>query len=201
MADSFADIRADIIADPANSDLGQLGFMPVYTASENARIMIVGQAPGRKAQHSNVPWNDMSGDTLRKWMGVDRETFYNPDIFALVPMDFYYPGKGNHGDNPPRKGFAEQWHPRLLKLMPNVDLIILVGLYAQKYYLGKKAGKNLTETVFSYHDYLPDYFPLVHPSPLNFRWRAVNPWFEKEIVPALYERVQRIINTGAQSGT
>lgn len=195
MAESLDDIRADIIADPMNADLGQLGFMPVYTASENARIMIVGQAPGRKAQESNLPWNDASGDTLRKWLGVDRDTFYNPDIFALVPMDFYYPGKGKHGDNPPRKSFAERWHPRILACMPNIDLIILVGSYAQKYYLGKANGRTLTETVSKYHDYLPEYFPLVHPSPLNFRWRNRNKWFEEEVIPDLYERVQRILRS------
>lgn len=201
MADSLEAIRADIIADPANRDLGEMGFMPVYTASTKARIMIVGQAPGRKAQESNIPWNDSSGDTLRKWMGVDRETFYNPDIFALVPMDFYYPGKGAHGDNPPRQGFAAQWHPRIVALMPHIELIILVGAYSQKYYLGKTAQRNLTETVYNYKAYLPRFLPLVHPSPLNFRWRSKNPWFEKEVVPALYERVQRILNSGAQSGT
>lgn len=193
MKDSLEKIRDDIIADPANSDFGQRGYIPVYTASPGARIVIVGQAPGRIAQTTHIPWNDVSGDMLRKWLGVDRETFYNPDIIALVPMDFYYPGKGAHGDLPPRKGFAEQWHPRILALLPHVELIILVGAYSQKYYLGKTAGKNLTETVHNYHTYLPDYFPLVHPSPLNFRWRAKNPWFEAEVVPALFERVQRIL--------
>ncbi len=195
MSTKLEDIFEDIVADPENGELSTLGYLPVYTVSPNARIVVVGQAPGRKAQESTLPFNDVSGDKLRSWLGVDRDTFYNPDIFAFIPMDFYYPGKGKHGDLPPRKGFAEKWHPKLLAHMPNVELIILVGSYSQKYYLGKQVGRNLTETVANYTDYLPRYFPLVHPSPLNFRWRAINPWFEVEVVPALYKRVQDIIDS------
>lgn len=182
-----------IIDDPMNADMKLKGYVPVYTASAKARIMIVGQAPGRKAQTTLKPWNDASGVLLREWLGVTDEQFYNPDIFALVPMDFYYPGKGVHGDLPPRKGFADRWHPELLAHMPNIELIILVGAYAQKYYLGKSAKRNLTETVHAYQEYLPTYFPLVHPSPLNFRWRAVNTWFNTAVVPALHEHVHQII--------
>lgn len=194
MSDSLDRIRLDIIADPMNKAHGDNGYLPVYTASENARIMIVGQAPGRKAQDSNQPWNDVSGDNLRRWMGVTPETFYNPDIFALVPMDFYYPGKAPHGDNPPRKDFAPKWHPKILAAMPHIELIILVGAYAQNYYLGARKGRNLTETVWNFETYLPQFFPLVHPSPLNFRWRAQNKWFEEVVVPALAEHVQKIIS-------
>ena len=201
MSDTLDRIRLDIIADPMNEDFGSKGYLPVYTTSEKAKIVIVGQAPGRFAQTSNQPWNDVSGDTLRRWLGVDRETFYNPDIFALVPMDFYYPGKGAHGDNPPRKEFAPKWHPQILAAMPHVELIILVGAYSQKYYLGARNGKNLTETVMNFNTYLPQFFPLVHPSPLNFRWRSKNPWFEEEVVPIMHDLVHEIINTGAQSGT
>ncbi len=193
MSDYFTATYQSIIDDPMNADMKLKGYVPVYTASAKARIMIVGQAPGRKAQTTLKPWNDASGMLLREWLGVTDEQFYNPDIFALVPMDFYYPGKGVHGDLPPRKSFADKWHPELLAHMPNIELIILVGAYAQKYYLGKLAKRNLTETVHAYQEYLPTYFPLVHPSPLNFRWRAVNTWFNMAVVPALHEHVHQII--------
>lgn len=181
-----------------NIELKAKGYEPVYTAGPNAKIVIVGQAPGSKAQASRKPWNDVSGILLRKWLGVTDEQFYDPDIFALIPMDFFYPGKGVHGDLPPRKGFAEKWHPLLLAKMPNVQLIILIGAYSQKYYLGKNAKVNLTKTVWSYKEYLPTYFPLVHPSPLNFRWRAINPWFEQEVVPELEKHVHNILKIGVQ---
>ncbi|MFZ1249955.1 MAG: uracil-DNA glycosylase family protein [Candidatus Microsaccharimonas sp.] len=194
MIENLDAIRAEIIADPANEDFTSLGLVPIYTASKDARIMIVGQAPGRKAQASETPWNDASGDTLRGWLGVTREVFYDPAIFALVPMDFYYPGKGKQGDLPPRKGFAEKWHPRILKQMPNIELIILVGSYAQKYYLGKNVGKSLAETLLQPENHSRLYLPLVHPSPLTIGWRARNRWFEGEIVPALKVRIQEILN-------
>ena len=190
---TLAEIRQAIIDDPANKWAKDLGYMPVYTASETARIMIVGQAPGRKAQESLTPWNDVSGDNLRQWLELSREEFYNPMHIALVPMDFYYPGKGTHGDLPPRKDFAARWHPLILKEMPNIKLILLVGAYAQKYYLNKKVQRNLTETVRAFNTYLPLYIPFVHPSPLNFRWRSQNPWFEKEVVPIAQQLVQEIL--------
>ena len=194
MSEALSQIRFDIIADPFNAAFTNNGHLPVYTASSSAKIMIVGQAPGRKAQESNQPWNDISGDNLRRWMGVDRETFYDPDIFALVPMDFYYPGKAAHGDNPPRKEFAPKWHPKILAAMPDIELIVLVGAYAQNYYLGARKGRNLTETVWNFESYLPKFFPLVHPSPLNFRWRAQNKWFEEVVVPSLHEHIHKIID-------
>lgn len=169
------------------------GYLPVYTAGPKARIAIVGQAPGNKAQTTGRPWNDASGILLRKWLNVTDEQFYDPDLIALIPMDFYYPGKGVHGDLPPRKGFAEKWHPVLLEQMPDIELIILIGAYSQKYYLGKTAKRTLTETVGSYVEYAPRFFPLVHPSPLNFRWRTKNPWFEVAVVPELQKVVHSII--------
>lgn len=193
MSNVFAEIYQAIVDDPMNEAMKLKGYAPVYTAGANAKIVIVGQAPGTKAQASMKPWNDASGILLRKWLGVTDEVFYDPDVIALIPMDFYYPGKGVHGDLPPRKGFAEKWHPELLKHMPNVELIILIGAYSQKYYLAKDAKRNLTETVLAYKQYLPTYFPLVHPSPLNFRWRAKNPWFEVEVVPELHSIVHEIL--------
>ncbi len=191
--DQFQSIYQEIVNDPMNEEMKAKEFVPVYTAGPNAKIVIVGQAPGARAQASMKPWNDVSGVLLRKWLGVTDEQFYDPDIIALIPMDFYYPGKGLHGDLPPRKGFAEKWHPRLLEHMPQVQLIILVGAYSQKYYLGKDAKKNLTETVRAYREYVPTFFPLVHPSPLNFRWRSKNPWFELKVIPQLHLIVHRIL--------
>lgn len=191
---SLASIYQQIIEHPENNWAKEKGYVPVYTVSENSKIMIVGQAPGIKAQTSLTPWNDVSGDRLRDWLGVSREQFYNTGNFALVPMDLFYPGKGKHGDLPPRKGFAAHWHPRILAELTNLQLILLVGNYAQSYYLGTSKKRNLTETVLSYKEYAPKYFPFVHPSPLNFRWRAINPWFEAEVVPYARERVQTILN-------
>ena len=190
----FDSIYRRICEDPANVEMKEKGYLPVYTANPRAKIVIVGQAPGRIAQTTMKPWNDASGKLLRQWLGVSEETFYNPEIISLIPMDFYYPGKGIHGDLPPRKGFAEKWHPELLKHMPGVELIILVGAYAQKYYLGKDVGWNLTETVLSYQLYMPRFFPVVHPSPLNFRWHTRNPWFSEDVVPVLRGRVDEILS-------
>ena len=195
MVDVFGVIFREICDDPMNADMQVKGYMPVYTASAKAKIVIVGQAPGRKAQESLQPWSDVSGKLLRSWLGVTDEQFYDPNVVALIPMDFYYPGKGAHGDLPPRKGFAEKWHPQLLAHMPDVELTILIGSYAQKHYLGKRAERNLTETVRAHEAYLPDYFPLVHPSPLNFRWRKNNPWFEAEVVPELRRRIAQLLDS------
>ncbi len=193
MSDPFTSIYNEICADPMNAAMAVKGYAPVYTAGPKAKIVIVGQAPGSKAQATMKPWNDASGRLLRQWLDMSEEQFYDPDIVALVPMDFYYPGKGAHGDLPPRKGFAEKWHPRLFALMPDIELIILVGAYSQKYYLGKHAKPNLTQTVYAYQEYLPKYFPLVHPSPLNFRWRAQNKWFEADVVPELRSIAHQIL--------
>ena len=183
----------EIDQDSMNASFHSRGWPPVYTASPRSRIVLVGQAPGRIAQETRTPWNDASGRTLRQWLGVTDEQFYDPDLFALMPMDFYYPGKAAHGDLPPRPEFAKKWHPRLLARMPDVRLTILVGAHAQKYYLNKQAKRNLTETVAHYAEYLPHYFPLVHPSPLNFRWRAHNPWFETDVIPVLSKMVKELV--------
>lgn len=192
--DELEKIKQSIIDHEMNVDMKAMGYTPVYTASPKAMIVIVGQAPGRVAQTTMKPWNDISGVELRKWLGVTDEEFYNPDIISLIPMDFYYPGKGKHGDLPPRKGFAELWHPQILKHMPGVRLTILVGAYSQKYYLGKKIKSNLTQTVHAYEEYLPDFLPLVHPSPLNFRWQTINPWFKQELVPKLPGYIRNLID-------
>lgn len=187
-------IYQKIITDPANLHFTNKGFNPLYLVSPKSKIIIIGQAPGIKAQEHNMIWRDLSGARLTDWLGVDRNTFYNPDIIGMLPMDFYYPGKGKSGDLPPRKDFASKWHPQILSCLPNVELIILVGKYAQMYYLNETFNNTLTQTVKSYKSYLPDFFPIVHPSPLNFRWLSKNPWFESEVIPHLKLLVNKIIN-------
>lgn len=167
-----------------------LGCRPVVTAHPNAKVMIIGQAPGTKVHASGVPWDDASGKQLRKWLNVTNEQFYNEELFAIVPMGFCYPGKGKSGDLPPRKECAPQWHQQLLDEMPNLELIILIGMYAQKYYLKENAKRTLTETVNHYKDYQPKYFVLPHPSPRNRFWLTKNPWFEKHVVPDLQETIK-----------
>ncbi|GAA0481927.1 uracil-DNA glycosylase family protein [Alkalibacterium indicireducens] len=189
----FEQIRHQIIADPMNERYTSRDIEPLFKATEDARIAIIGQAPGRKAEESQLFWNDLSGDRLREWMGISRDVFYETSNIAHLPMDFYYPGKAKSGDMPPRKGFAEKWHPLILKEMPNIGTIILVGGYAQKHYLGPRREKNLTETVRNHKQYLPEYLPLVHPSPLNYGWMKRNPWFEQEVLPTLRELVQSIL--------
>lgn len=186
----IARIRREITADPENATFTQAGWQPVFSAHPAARILIIGQAPGRVAQDSAVAFSDASGRTLREWLGVEEEVFRGPQL-AVLPMDFYYPGRGRSGDRPPRRGFAARWHPPLLAEMRQVHLTVLVGRYAQQYYLGPTG--TLTETVRRFADYLPESFPLVHPSPLNFRWQARNPWFATEAVPALRRAVAQAL--------
>ena len=186
----FEQLKKDIMLDVDNKVYSDKGIEPLFSAPRTAKILIIGQAPGIKAQESRIFFNDKSGVKLREWMGIDNELFYNSGLIGVVPMDFYYPGKGKSGDLPPRKNFAHKWHPRVLELMSDIKLIILVGKYAQDYYLKDKKEKNLTGTVKNYKKYLPKYFPIVHPSPLNFRWQAKNPWFLEEVVPVLKKMVE-----------
>ena len=187
-------IKQAIMADPQNKEYTDKGIEPLFAAPKTARINIIGQAPGMKTEAAGIYWKDKSGDRLREWLGVDEDTFYNSGLFAVIPMDFYFPGHGKSGDLPPRKGFAEKWHQPILELLPDIKLTILIGQYAQKYYLHQKGNIKLTETVQRYKDYLPDFFPLVHPSPRNQIWMAKNPWFEAEVVPELQALVQKIIH-------
>jgi len=170
-----------------------LGPRPVVTANSEAKIVIIGQAPGTKVHASGIPWDDASGKQLRKWLDISDELFYDETKIAIVPMGFCYPGKGKTGDLPPRSECAPLWHQKLFDFMPNIEMVILIGLYAQKYYLKKDAKKTLTETVSEYHQYLPTYFPLPHPSPRNRFWLTKNPWFEKEVVPTLQKYIHKII--------
>lgn len=188
----LADIRQAIIEDVANRDFTNKGIAPLFQAPSTAKILIIGQAPGLKTQEKGRLFDDASGDNLRKWLGVDREIFYASGHFAILPMDFYYPGKGRSGDLPPRKDFAPKWHPLILDQLPELELTILVGNYAQEYYL-EKSQRNLTERVKHADDYLPTYFLLPHPSPRNNIWQAKNPWFQAEIIPNLQNILKQIL--------
>ncbi|HDZ13340.1 hypothetical protein LCGC14_0927950 [marine sediment metagenome] len=170
-----------------------LGPRPIVAANENSRIVLVSQAPGRKAHEKNKAYDDPSGRKLRKWLGVTEEQFYNPDNFAILPMGFCYPGKGKTGDLPPRKECAPLWHNVFLGNLKNVQLVVLIGKYAQDQYLGNSAKKNLTQNVSDYADFLPNYFPIPHPSPVNGFWLRKNPWFETDVVPALQRHISELI--------
>ena len=170
-----------------------LGPRPVLSVSTKSKIVIIGQAPGLAVHNSGIPWDDKSGNNLRQWMDVDDFTFYDSTKIAILPMGFCYPGKGKSGDLPPTKECAPQWHNQLLSRMENVELILLIGKYAQDYYLEDKAKKNLTETVKCFEEYLPKYFVLPHPSPRNNIWQKKNSWFKATVLPVLREEVQRLL--------
>ena len=193
MLKNLDEITSSIIADPQNKEFTERGIFPLFSAPKTARINIVGQAPGLKAEQTRLYWNDKSGDRLRDWLGVDYDYFYNSGMFSVLPMDFYYPGKGKSGDLPPRSGFAEKWHPQILENLPNIQLTLLIGQYAQKFYLSDNKN-NVTETVKNYQKFLPHFIPLVHPSPRNQFWIERNPWFGEKVVPDLQKLVKRIIN-------
>lgn len=160
------------------------GPRPIIQAHQSARLRIVGQAPGRKVHETGVPWNDASGDRLRRWLGLTPKQFYNPRRVALVPMGFCYPGKSKSGDNPPRPECAELWHELLDARLTKINLTLLIGRYAQAHYLADRRKTTLGDTVKSWREYLPaGYLPLPHPSPRNQPWLAKNTWFEEELLP------------------
>ena len=190
MEEEFLTISREILADEQNRSFRKQGFQPLFAAGKKARVLVVGQAPGQRAQQAQQAWFDQSGERLQQWMGVDDHCLRDASQIAMLPMDFFYLGKGKSGDLPPRKDFAPLWHPRLLALMPEIRLTLLVGRYAQAYYLGKRQKENLTATVRAFQEYQPAFFPIVHPSPLNFRWLNKNPWFEQDLVPKLQQAVR-----------
>ena len=183
------DIRACTICEEFLED----GVRPVVQTSAKARILIVGQAPGRRVHESGVPFDDPSGDRLREWMGVSRETFYDEKQVAIVPMGFCFPGTGKSGDLPPRPECADAWRAPLLEKLKNVDLTLIIGQYAMKWHLPEVGRTPLTEVVRSWKDYRPSSIPLPHPSPRNNIWLKKNPWFEAEVVPYLQRRVRRLL--------
>jgi uracil-DNA glycosylase len=163
---------------------------PVVQLSALSNIIIIGQAPGRRVHETGIPWDDASGKKLREWMDVTETDFYNPTIFSILPMGFCYPGKGNSGDLAPRPECAPLWHARFFEHLATPSLILLIGQYAQRYYLNGKCKGRLTETVRNYELFLPGYFPLPHPSPRNQNWLKINPWFMNDVLPALRERIK-----------
>ncbi len=170
-----------------------LGPRPIVSGSIESKVIIIGQAPGTVVHRTGVPWDDKSGENLRAWMGIDNDTFYDPKKVGLVPMGFCYPGKGKSGDLPPRKECAPLWHNELLKKMNKAKLTILVGKYAQDYYLKEQSKRTLTDTVRNFKDYLPNYFVLPHPSPRNNIWQAKNEWFKEEVLPELKAIIKEVV--------
>ncbi len=169
-----------------------LGPRPVFQFHPKAKILIAGQAPGKKVHHSGVPFDDASGNRLREWMGVSREVFYNPKYITILPMSFCFPGSGKSGDLPPRPECAPAWREQLLGMLVNLEFTLVLGKYAQAYHCYNPSS-SLTERVQSWHKYWPAVVPLPHPSPRNNIWLRRNPWFEAELLPVLRKRVFEII--------
>jgi uracil-DNA glycosylase len=188
LASLLSEVRACTIC---KADL-PLGPRPVLQLHGRARILIAGQAPGRKVHESGVPFDDASGNRLREWLGVTREAFYDPKQIAILPMGFCYPGTGKSGDLPPRPECAPAWREPLLKRLRGLELTLVLGKYAQDYHFGE-TGSSLTELVKSWRDYWPKLVPLPHPSPRNNLWLRRNPWFEAEVLPRLRKRVSALL--------
>lgn len=169
-----------------------LGPKPLLQAAPNARILLAGQAPGRKTHAAALPFADASGDRLRAWLGIDRDTFYDPDRIAILPMAFCYPGTGSGGDLAPPALCADSWRDQLLEYLPKVELTIAIGAYAQQWHLGRDM-KSLTQRVRDWRDHAPAIIPLPHPSPRNNGWLKANPWFEEDLLPSLRERVAQLV--------
>jgi uracil-DNA glycosylase len=171
-----------------------LGPRPVLKIAASARLLLLSQAPGTKVHETGLTFNDRSGDRLREWLGIDREQFYGNPRLGIMAMGFCYPGRDPRGgDNPPMKICAPTWHPRLLPLLPKVELSLLVGQYAHVYYLGRRRKASLTDTVAAWREYMPEFLPLPHPSWRNTFWLKQNPWFEREVLPELRSRVRRLL--------
>ncbi|MEH0154207.1 uracil-DNA glycosylase family protein [Limibacter armeniacum] len=169
------------------------GVRPVVSLQPDCKILLISQAPGMRVHQSGIPWDDLSGNRLREWLDVSDDVFYDTTNFGVLPMGFCYPGKGKSGDLPPRKECAPLWHPRLLESLKQVKLTVLIGQYAQKYYLKGGFKSNLTKTVKEFDTFLPNYFPLPHPSPRNGIWLRKNSWFEEDVIPCLQSLVKEIL--------
>lgn len=170
-----------------------MGPNPVFQVDPKAKILIVGQAPGKRVHETSIPFNDPSGDRLREWMGVDKDIFYDAGRIAILPMGFCYPGTGKSGDLPPRKECAQAWREKLLASMPNIQLTLIIGQYAMDWHLKDQKKKTLTETVQAWREYWPERLPLPHPSPRNNLWLKKNPWFEEVVIPKLQIQISKII--------
>jgi uracil-DNA glycosylase len=166
---------------------------PVFLVGRKARLLIVGQAPGRRVHETGIPWNDPSGDVLRDWLAVERTQFYDTSRIAIVPTGLCYPGTVDGVDLPPCRQCAPAWQPRFRAALPDIRLTLLVGSYAQAFYLQGKKKRSVGETVRAFRDYLPEFFVLPHPSWRNKLWLKNNPWFASDVIPALRRRVKACI--------
>jgi uracil-DNA glycosylase len=166
---------------------------PVLQVSETARILIVGHAPSTRVHDTGLPWNDASGKRLREWLQIDRDVFYDAGQIAIMATGMCYPGRGKSGDLPPRPECASLWHPQVRACLPHIGLTLLIGQYAQTYYLQQRRYKTLTATVRHWREYAPDFLPMPHPSPRNQLWLKRNPWFEVEVVPVLRARTHELL--------
>ena len=183
-------MQQDIFACTLCAEHLPLGTRPVLQISRTARILIAGQAPGRKVHASGIPFDDASGDRLRDWLSLDRETFYNAGRVAILPMGFCYPGTGKSGDLPPRPECAVAWRAKILAELRAVSLTLVIGQYAMDWHLGQRAKTTLTETVKAWREFSPTHWPLPHPSPRNNIWLKKNPWFARDVLPALRQQVK-----------
>src|SRR3990172_8403648 len=172
-----------------------LGPKPVFIADEGARLLIVGQAPGRRVHETGIPWNDPSGDNRRAWLQLERAAFYDSRRIGIIRAGLCYPGTGKGGDLPPRPECAPLWQPRFRAALPAIRLTLLMGQYAQAYYLGERRKKTLAATVHAWREYTPEFLPLPHPSPRNRLWLRRNPWFERDVIPALRRRVRAVLGS------
>lgn len=173
-----------------------LGPRPVLRAGKTARILIVGQAPGARVHATGIAWDDPSGERLRAWMRVSGDVFCDESRIAIIPMGYCYPGRGKGGDLPPRRECARLWLELLLEKLPHIELTLLIGQYAQRHFLGNRRGVSLTQTTRQWEAHAPRYFPLPHPSPRNTPWLQRNPWFERQLLPALRARVGAVLARG-----
>ena len=191
---SLAAALAEVRACRRCADELPLEPRPVLHISGAARLLLVSQAPGTKVHETGLSFNDRSGDRLREWLGITRETFYGNGRLGIMGMGFCYPGRDAHGgDRPPMKRCAPTWHPMLRPLLPNVELTLLVGQHAQDYYLGARRKESMTATVRAWRDYMPEFLPLPHPSWRNTHWLKQNPWFERQVLPELRRQVKRLL--------
>jgi uracil-DNA glycosylase len=189
---SLAAVSREARACTVCSDFLPFEPKPVFRVGKSARLLIVGQVPGRRVHQTGIPWNDPSGDVLRAWLALDRDAFYDTSRIAIVPVGLCYPGTVNGADLPPCPKCAPLWQPRFRAALPAIALTLLVGSYAQAHYLKHRRKQTVGATVRAYRDYLPDFFPLPHPSWRNLGWRRRNPWFEREVIPALRRRVKAL---------
>jgi uracil-DNA glycosylase len=170
-----------------------LGPRPVLRAGKTARILVVGQAPGVRVHTTGIPWGDPSGERLRAWMGVNTDVFYDDSRIAIIPMGYCYPGRGNDGDMPPRRECASLWLDHLLAKLPQIELTLLIGQYAQRHFLASRRKPSLAETAKAWRQYAPQYIPLPHPSPRNQPWFKRHAWFEEQLVPMLQSRIKTLL--------